>query len=176
MFTSKLWVFLIDSLSTSTTETHTVSPGSSADVHEIQSRIKELLNKYSSGVRLSKMPQVYQEMFWEDLSTEVLYQLENWPHVCTVSIEPFLWKMPVPYKFPSVHLPNVMLYVPAFPFMLCSSDKNLQLPPPHSQIVTMPFETAENHCWWTGVLKKEGQPLWFSGASACGCHLLTCHL
>uniref|UniRef100_A0A8C3Y3I2 Tudor domain containing 7 n=1 Tax=Catharus ustulatus TaxID=91951 RepID=A0A8C3Y3I2_CATUS len=69
---------------TSTTETHTVSPGSSADVHEIQSRIKELLNKYSSGVRLSKMPQVYQEMFWEDLSTEVLYQLENWPHVCTV--------------------------------------------------------------------------------------------
>uniref|UniRef100_A0A8C3UNI1 Tudor domain containing 7 n=1 Tax=Catharus ustulatus TaxID=91951 RepID=A0A8C3UNI1_CATUS len=84
VFTSKLWFFLIDSLSTSTTETHTVSPGSSADVHEIQSRIKELLNKYSSGVRLSKMPQVYQEMFWEDLSTEVLYQLENWPHVCTV--------------------------------------------------------------------------------------------
>ncbi|KAF4804303.1 Tudor domain-containing protein 7 [Turdus rufiventris] len=75
---------LSDSLNTSTTETHTVAPGSSADVHEVQSRIKELLSKYSSGVRLSKMPQVYQEMFWEDLSTEMLYQLENWPHVCTV--------------------------------------------------------------------------------------------
>ncbi|NWT73260.1 TDRD7 protein, partial [Prunella himalayana] len=74
-----------DSLNTSTAETHTVAPGSSAaDVHELQSRIKELLSKYSSGVRLSKMPQIYREMYWEDLSTEVLYQLENWPHVCTV--------------------------------------------------------------------------------------------
>ncbi|KAM3654999.1 tudor domain-containing protein 7 isoform 2-T3 [Ammospiza maritima maritima] len=74
-----------DSLNTSTAEAHTVSPGSSAaDVLELQSRIKELLSKYSSGVRLSKMPQIYREMYWEDLSTEVLYQLENWTHVCTV--------------------------------------------------------------------------------------------
>ncbi|NXH62351.1 TDRD7 protein, partial [Rhabdornis inornatus] len=74
-----------DSLNTSTAEIHTVAPGSTAaDVHELQSRIKELLNKYSSGVRVSKIPQIYEEMYWEDLSTEVLYQLENWPHVCTV--------------------------------------------------------------------------------------------
>ncbi|XP_027519485.1 tudor domain-containing protein 7 isoform X1 [Corapipo altera] len=74
-----------DNLNTSTAETHTVSSGSSAaDVNELQSRIKELLNKYSSGVKVSKMPQIYREMFWEDLSTEVLHQLENWPHVCTV--------------------------------------------------------------------------------------------
>lgn len=120
--------FLTDSLNTSTAEVHTVAPGSSAaDVNELQSRIKELLNKYSSGVRLSKMPQIYREMYWEDLSTEVLYQLENWPHVCTVSIEPFLWKMPVSYRLPSVHLPNVTLYVPAFPVMLGSSDRK----PPH---------------------------------------------
>ncbi|NWS26544.1 TDRD7 protein, partial [Polioptila caerulea] len=74
-----------DSLNTSTAETHTVAPGSSvADVNELQSRIRELLSKYSSGVRVSKMPQIYREMYCEDLSTEVLYQLENWPHVCTV--------------------------------------------------------------------------------------------
>ncbi|XP_030113564.4 tudor domain-containing protein 7 isoform X2 [Taeniopygia guttata] len=74
-----------DSLNTSTAETHIVAPGySAANVNELQSRIKELLSKYSSGVRLSKMPEIYQEMYWEDLSTEVLYQLENWPHVCTV--------------------------------------------------------------------------------------------
>ncbi|NWW18837.1 TDRD7 protein, partial [Falcunculus frontatus] len=74
-----------DSLNTSTAETHTVAPGSSAaDVNELQTRIKELLSKYNSGVRVSKMPQIYREMYWEDLSTEVLYQLENWPHVCTV--------------------------------------------------------------------------------------------
>ncbi|NXB88057.1 TDRD7 protein, partial [Vidua chalybeata] len=76
-----------DSLNTSTAETHIVAPGSSAaDVHELQSRIKELLSKYSSGVRLSKMPQIYREMYCEDLSTEVLYQLENWPQVCTVEL------------------------------------------------------------------------------------------
>ncbi|XP_071437653.1 tudor domain-containing protein 7 [Pithys albifrons albifrons] len=74
-----------DNLNTSTAETHTVAPGSSAaGVNDLQSRIKQLLSKYSSGVRMSKMPQVYQEMYWEDLSTEVLHQLENWPHVCTV--------------------------------------------------------------------------------------------
>ncbi|NXA77907.1 TDRD7 protein, partial [Thryothorus ludovicianus] len=74
-----------DSLNAPTAETHTVAPGSSvANVHELQSRIRELLSKYSSGVRVSKMPQIYREMYWEDLSTEVLYQLENWPHVCTV--------------------------------------------------------------------------------------------
>ncbi|NXN77360.1 TDRD7 protein, partial [Bombycilla garrulus] len=73
-----------DSLTTSG-ETHTVAPGSPAgDIHELQSRIKELLSKYSNGVRVSKMPQIYREMFWEDLSTDVLHQLENWPHVCTV--------------------------------------------------------------------------------------------
>ncbi|KFW80422.1 Tudor domain-containing protein 7 [Manacus vitellinus] len=78
-------IFLTDNLNTSTAETHTVSSGSSAaDVNELQSRIKELLSKYSSGVKVSKMPQIYREMFWEDLSTEVLHQLENWPHVCTV--------------------------------------------------------------------------------------------
>ncbi|NWZ93775.1 TDRD7 protein, partial [Nesospiza acunhae] len=74
-----------DSLNTSAAEAHTPAPGSSAaDVHELQSRIKELLSKYSSGVRLSKMPQIYREMYCEDLSTEVLYQLENWSHVCAV--------------------------------------------------------------------------------------------
>ncbi|NXM67956.1 TDRD7 protein, partial [Serilophus lunatus] len=74
-----------DNLNTSTAETHTVASGSSdADVSELQSRIKELLSKYSSGVRMSKMLQIYREMYWEDLSTEVLYQLEDWPHVCTV--------------------------------------------------------------------------------------------
>ncbi|NXE96183.1 TDRD7 protein, partial [Menura novaehollandiae] len=74
-----------DNLNTSTAETHTVVPGSSAaDVNELQSRIKELLSKYSSGIRMSKMLQIYREMYWEDLGTEVLHQLENWPHVCTV--------------------------------------------------------------------------------------------
>ncbi|NXD87398.1 TDRD7 protein, partial [Halcyon senegalensis] len=73
-----------DNLNTSTAETHTVTPGSSAHLSEVQSRIKEILSKCSSGVWVSKMPQIYREMYWEELSTSVLHQLENWPHVCTV--------------------------------------------------------------------------------------------
>ncbi|NXF40796.1 TDRD7 protein, partial [Nyctibius bracteatus] len=74
-----------DNLNTSAAETHTVASGpSAAHVNEVQSRIKEILSKCSSGVWVSKMPQIYREMYWEDLSTAVLRQLENWPHVCTV--------------------------------------------------------------------------------------------
>uniref|UniRef100_A0A8C8AUR4 Tudor domain containing 7 n=1 Tax=Otus sunia TaxID=257818 RepID=A0A8C8AUR4_9STRI len=84
-FTSRLCFCLTDNLNTSTAETHSVAPGpSDAHVNEVQSRIKEILSKCSSGVWVSKMPQMYREMYWEELSTTVLCQLENWPHVCTV--------------------------------------------------------------------------------------------
>ncbi|KAM9262716.1 tudor domain-containing protein 7 isoform 4-T4 [Morus bassanus] len=74
-----------DNLNTSVAETHTGASGpSAAHVNEVQSRIKEILSKCSSGVWVSKMPQIYREMYWEELSTTVLRQLENWPHVCTV--------------------------------------------------------------------------------------------
>ncbi|NXL65881.1 TDRD7 protein, partial [Chordeiles acutipennis] len=74
-----------DNLNASVAEPHTVASGPSASpVNEVQSRIKEILSKYSSGVWVSKMPQIYQEMYWEELSRAVLSQLENWPHVCTV--------------------------------------------------------------------------------------------
>ncbi|XP_074669900.1 tudor domain-containing protein 7 isoform X5 [Strix aluco] len=74
-----------DNLNTSTAETHSVASGpSDAHVSEVQSRVKEILSKCSSGVWVSKMPQIYREMYWEELSTTVLRQLENWPHVCTV--------------------------------------------------------------------------------------------
>ncbi|NWX22782.1 TDRD7 protein, partial [Aegotheles bennettii] len=74
-----------DNLNTSVAETHTVASGpSAAHISEVQSRIKEILSKCSSGVWVSKMPQIYREMYWEELSATVLCQLENWPHVCTV--------------------------------------------------------------------------------------------
>ncbi|NWR62525.1 TDRD7 protein, partial [Bucorvus abyssinicus] len=74
-----------DNLNTSFVETRAVASGpSAAHISEVQSRIKKVLNKCSSGVWLSKMPQIYWEMFREELNTSVLHQLENWPHVCTV--------------------------------------------------------------------------------------------
>ncbi|NWR76839.1 TDRD7 protein, partial [Centropus unirufus] len=74
-----------DNSNTSTAEPHAVaSDHSAAYISEVQSRIKEILIKCSSGVWMSKMPQIYRETYWEDLSTAVLHQLESWPHVCTV--------------------------------------------------------------------------------------------
>ncbi|XP_009999302.1 PREDICTED: tudor domain-containing protein 7 [Chaetura pelagica] len=74
-----------DNLNTPVAETHSVASGPSAThINEIQSRIKEILSKCSSGVWVSKMPQIYRERYWEELSTTVLNQLEKWPHVCTV--------------------------------------------------------------------------------------------
>ncbi|XP_065512915.1 tudor domain-containing protein 7 isoform X8 [Caloenas nicobarica] len=74
-----------DNLNISVAETRTIASGPPpTPVHEVQSRIKEILSKCSSGVWVSKIPQIYREMYWEDLSTTVLRELENWPHVCTV--------------------------------------------------------------------------------------------
>uniref|UniRef100_A0A8V0Y6V1 Tudor domain-containing protein 7 n=1 Tax=Gallus gallus TaxID=9031 RepID=A0A8V0Y6V1_CHICK len=72
-------------LNTSGVETHTVASGRSVpNISEIQNRIKEILSKYRNGVWLSKIAQVYEETYREELSTTVLRQLEHWPHVCTV--------------------------------------------------------------------------------------------
>ncbi|XP_054254240.1 tudor domain-containing protein 7 [Indicator indicator] len=74
-----------ENLNASPGKTHTTASGpSAARVDEVQSRIAEILSKCSSGVWMSKIPQIYREMYWEELSTAVLHQLENWPHVCTV--------------------------------------------------------------------------------------------
>ncbi|XP_063996079.1 tudor domain-containing protein 7 [Pogoniulus pusillus] len=74
-----------ENLNTSPVKTQTAASGpSAARIEEVQSRITEILSKCSSGVWLSKIPQIYREMYWEELNTAVLHQLENWPHVCTV--------------------------------------------------------------------------------------------
>ncbi|KGL85182.1 Tudor domain-containing protein 7 [Tinamus guttatus] len=73
---------LRDNLNTSVQETH--SGSSLPHTSEVQSRIKEILTRYSNGIWLSKLPQIYQQMYQEELSTAVLRQLEYWPHVCTV--------------------------------------------------------------------------------------------
>ncbi|KFV82731.1 Tudor domain-containing protein 7 [Struthio camelus australis] len=76
---------VLDNLNASVLETRSVPSGPSAPhISEIQSRIKEILSRYSNGIWLSKMPQIYQQMYQEELSTAVLRQLEHWPRVCTV--------------------------------------------------------------------------------------------
>uniref|UniRef100_A0A7M4F396 Tudor domain-containing protein 7 n=1 Tax=Crocodylus porosus TaxID=8502 RepID=A0A7M4F396_CROPO len=55
-----------------------------SNVNEVQNRIRGILTKYSNGIWLSKIPQFYKEMYEEELNTDVLKQLEHWPHICMV--------------------------------------------------------------------------------------------
>ncbi|XP_016307264.1 tudor domain-containing protein 7B [Sinocyclocheilus anshuiensis] len=50
----------------------------------VQSRLKEVLNKHSNGLWVSKLPQLYREHYKQDLPNEALKDLEHWPHICTV--------------------------------------------------------------------------------------------
>uniref|UniRef100_A0AAQ5ZXM5 Tudor domain-containing protein 7B-like n=1 Tax=Amphiprion ocellaris TaxID=80972 RepID=A0AAQ5ZXM5_AMPOC len=51
---------------------------------QVQGRIKEILGKYSNGFWVSKLPQIYRELYKQELPTEAIKDLENWTHICTV--------------------------------------------------------------------------------------------
>ncbi|XP_076026879.1 tudor domain-containing protein 7B [Genypterus blacodes] len=51
---------------------------------QVQGRIKEILGKYSNGFWVSKLPQIYRELYKQDLPTEAIKDLETWTHICTV--------------------------------------------------------------------------------------------
>ncbi|XP_075459215.1 tudor domain-containing protein 7 isoform X3 [Ascaphus truei] len=61
----------------------TILGGFSSNLSEIQSNLRELLGKHSSGIWMSKLPQFYKETFKQDLSAEVLRHVGNWTHLCT---------------------------------------------------------------------------------------------
>ncbi|XP_038660521.1 tudor domain-containing protein 7-like isoform X1 [Scyliorhinus canicula] len=89
----------------------------------IQSRLKEIVDKYVHGIWISKLPQLYRKMFNEDLHQDVFKQLERWTHVCTVE------------KSPSSGLAELLLYPPKsgqqqrkFSFNPKSADKKQELP------------------------------------------------
>lgn len=52
----------------------------------VQSRLKEVLNKHSNGLWVSKLPHLYREHYKQDLPSEALKDLEHWTHICTVSL------------------------------------------------------------------------------------------
>uniref|UniRef100_A0A1A7Z067 Tudor domain-containing protein 7 n=1 Tax=Iconisemion striatum TaxID=60296 RepID=A0A1A7Z067_9TELE len=51
---------------------------------QVQGCIKEILRKYSNGFWVSKLPQIYRELYKQDLPSEALKDLETWTHICTV--------------------------------------------------------------------------------------------
>uniref|UniRef100_A0AAR2KKL5 Tudor domain-containing protein 7B n=1 Tax=Pygocentrus nattereri TaxID=42514 RepID=A0AAR2KKL5_PYGNA len=54
----------------------------------VQSRLREVLSKHSNGFWVSKLPQLYRELYKQDLPSEALKDLEQWTHICTVE-KPF---------------------------------------------------------------------------------------
>ncbi|XP_061620255.1 tudor domain-containing protein 7B isoform X2 [Phyllopteryx taeniolatus] len=51
---------------------------------QVQSCIEDILSQYSNGFWVSKLPQIYKELYNQDLPTEAIGDLETWKHICTV--------------------------------------------------------------------------------------------
>ncbi len=51
----------------------------------MQERVSKVLEKYCSGLWMSKVSEVYNNMFGQKLHPQVLIDLEKWTHICTVS-------------------------------------------------------------------------------------------
>ncbi|XP_061815259.1 tudor domain-containing protein 7B isoform X2 [Nerophis lumbriciformis] len=60
------------------------SKGKVYNPQQVQSCIKEILAKYSNGFWVSKLPQIYKELYKRDLPPETVKDLETWTHICTV--------------------------------------------------------------------------------------------
>lgn len=50
----------------------------------VQGRLREILAKYSNGFWVSKLPQIYRELYKEELPPTALRELDTWTHICTV--------------------------------------------------------------------------------------------
>ncbi|KAM4708569.1 tudor domain-containing protein 7 isoform 1-T2 [Discoglossus pictus] len=49
----------------------------------VQNNLRDLLSKNSSGIWMSRLPQIYKETFKQDLSDDMLRQIGTWTHICT---------------------------------------------------------------------------------------------
>uniref|UniRef100_A0A8C7ZU34 Tudor domain-containing protein 7 n=1 Tax=Oryzias sinensis TaxID=183150 RepID=A0A8C7ZU34_9TELE len=59
-----------------------VSQSSSYVAAEVQKNMRQLLKKYSNGLWMSKLSEVYREMFHQELHPQALTDLEKWTHIC----------------------------------------------------------------------------------------------
>ncbi|XP_029290173.1 LOW QUALITY PROTEIN: tudor domain-containing protein 7A [Cottoperca gobio] len=73
------------------------------DVELVQSRITSLLEKYYSGLWMSKLPGFYSERFCQTLHPQVLKDLEKWKHIAMVE------------KTPSTNRADYLIYPPLLP-------------------------------------------------------------
>lgn len=67
---------------------HAAPPHASYNAPLVQSRLREVLHKYSNGFWVSKLPQLYRELYKQELPVDALKELEHWSHICTVRPPP----------------------------------------------------------------------------------------
>ncbi|XP_064193829.1 tudor domain-containing protein 7B-like [Anguilla rostrata] len=60
------------------------APPASYNAQVVQGRLKEVLHKHSNGFWVSKLPQLYRELYKQELPPDALRELEHWSHICTV--------------------------------------------------------------------------------------------
>uniref|UniRef100_A0A3P8N9D7 Tudor domain containing 7 n=1 Tax=Astatotilapia calliptera TaxID=8154 RepID=A0A3P8N9D7_ASTCA len=60
------------------------------DVELVQSQISQLLEKYYSGLWMSKLSELYCDTFSRNLHPQVLRDMAKWTHVCTVNVHFFV--------------------------------------------------------------------------------------
>uniref|UniRef100_A0A6Q2Z050 Tudor domain-containing protein 7B-like n=1 Tax=Esox lucius TaxID=8010 RepID=A0A6Q2Z050_ESOLU len=87
------------------------SVGGNYNTQQVQGRLREVLNKYSNGFWVSKLPQLYRELYKQDLPSEALKDLENWTHICTVCIHSSWFSLYAVEK-PCSSNPNELLLYP----------------------------------------------------------------
>ncbi|RXM97885.1 Tudor domain-containing protein 7B [Acipenser ruthenus] len=59
-------------------------PPSIYDVQLVQTHLKEILRKFSNGIWVSKLPQLYRKLYSQELPTDAMKELEHWTQICTV--------------------------------------------------------------------------------------------
>lgn len=87
-------------------------PVNRANVEVVQGRIKQILQKYCSGVWLSKIPQLYKNMFQEELHMHK--EVETWTHICTVrelKNTNTCWLLKSPCTLPSNYMTSLSLSI-----------------------------------------------------------------
>ncbi|XP_016432219.1 tudor domain-containing protein 7A-like [Sinocyclocheilus rhinocerous] len=132
-------------------------PVNHADVEVVQGRIKQLLQKYCSGVWLSKIPQLYRDMFQEELHMHK--EVETWTHVCTVEkpgsnnivdrlVYPVLEPAPKPRTVPAVspckRSPNAKQPTPAQQTTRILRTLAINIPPSAQKSLTPLSPTSPN--------------------------------
>ncbi|KAM9425482.1 tudor domain-containing protein 7B isoform 1-T2 [Pholidichthys leucotaenia] len=65
-------------------ETFESGKGRPYNPQQVQGRIKEILGRYSNGFWVSKLPQIYRELYKQELPAEAIKDLETWTHICSV--------------------------------------------------------------------------------------------